>query len=166
MPLMRIIFPKGSSQSPSIQCDMLQQQKGLRILCSRYPYTQSLPGQNHILFHIFQTGHFTMCWTSSLWWWVTSVSIAVVYITVISLQCLRGLTWLAKKKISSTTWGTLQHPKHLHGAGRNSTGPRADWHPGSQLGYLIVYQNVLDTSFQPTESSPCLASLAGVWWKN
>lgn len=54
MPLMRIIFPKGSSQSPSIQCNILQQQTGLWILHSQYPHIQSLPGKNHSLFHVFQ----------------------------------------------------------------------------------------------------------------
>lgn len=47
MPLMRIIFPKGRSQSPSIQCNILQEQTGLRILHSQNPQTQSLPGRNH-----------------------------------------------------------------------------------------------------------------------
>lgn len=54
MPLMRIIFPKGSSQSPSIQCNVLQQWTGLRILRSPYPHIQSLPGKNHSPFDVFQ----------------------------------------------------------------------------------------------------------------
>lgn len=59
MPLMRIVFPKGRSQNPSVQCNVLQQQAGFRILLSQYPCIQFLLGKNPIS-HL-SVGHFGMC---------------------------------------------------------------------------------------------------------
>lgn len=57
MLLMRIVFPKGRSQTPSIQCNALQQQAGLGILHSRYAHIQGLSGKKkkqQSLFHVLQ----------------------------------------------------------------------------------------------------------------
>lgn len=74
MPLMRIVFPKRRSQNPSVQCNVLQQQAGFRILLSQWmwmnPHIQLLLGKNPI--SRLSVGHSGMCWINSLGLWVTS----------------------------------------------------------------------------------------------
>lgn len=144
MPLMRIIFPKGSSQSPSIQCNILQQQMGLRILHSQNS-DSIFASRNHSSF---------MSFSRTLWeglnlfslFWVTSVPIDI-HTTEISLQGLRGPIQPAKNKISSTIWGALQHPNN-------------SMYPYSYLGYLMFPK----MCWTPLLGQLKTASARPVWW--